>query len=62
MDKNKKVMRAMDVVEMNLRLTEGNHGFRIDGCAEYLDVYAGFTAKGRYEFGIRREQSYMPEF
>ncbi len=61
-NKNDKVMRAMDVVEMNLRLTEGNGGFKIDGCVEYADIYTMFNARGRYEFGIKREQSYLPDF
>ncbi len=62
MNKNDKVMRTMDVVEMNLRLTDGNQNFRIDGCAEYIDAYAVICAKGRYEFGIKRNQSYLADF
>ena len=62
MDKNDKVMRMMDVVEMNLRLTEGNKNFRIDVCAEYVDAYAVFRGRGGYEFGIRRQLSYLPDF
>ncbi len=62
MNKNDKVMRMMDVVEMNLRLTEGNRTFRIDDCAEYVDAYAVFRGRGGYEFGIRRQQSYLPDY
>lgn len=62
MNKNDKVMRMMDVVEMNLRLTEGNKSFRIDACAEYVDAYAVLKGKGGYEFGIRRQQSFLPDF
>lgn len=62
MDKNEKVMRTMDIVEMNLRLTEGNKAFRIDVCAEYVDAYAQFKGRGGYEFGIRRELSYLPDY
>lgn len=62
MNKNDKVMRTMDVVEMNLRLTEGNSAFRIDDCAEYVDAYAVFKGRGGYEFGIRRQQSYLPDY
>jgi hypothetical protein len=62
MNKNNKVMRMMDVVEMNLRLTDGNGSFRIDACAEYVDAYAKFKGRGGYEFGIRRELSYLPDF
>ncbi|MBO4375603.1 MAG: hypothetical protein J5829_10910 [Lachnospiraceae bacterium] len=62
MNRNDKVMRTMDVVEMNLRLTDGNRNFRIDDCAEYVDAYAVFKGRGGYEFGIKREQSYLPDF
>ena len=62
MNRNDKVMRAMDVIEMNLRTTEGNRNFRIDGCVEYADIYVRLGSRGKYEFGIRREQSYLPDF
>ncbi len=62
MNKNDKVMRMMDVVEMNLRLTDGNKNFRIDTCAEYAEAYAVFKGRGGYEFGIRRQQSFLPDF
>lgn len=62
MNKNNKVMRTMDVVEMNLRLTDGNSTFRIDGCAEYVEAYAVFRGRGGYEFGIKRELSYLPDY
>jgi len=62
MNKNDKVMRAMDVIEMNLRKTEGNRNFRIDGCVEYADIYVRLGSGGKYEFGIKREQSYLPDF
>ncbi len=62
MNKNEKVMRTMDVVEMNLRNTDGNSSFKIDACAEYISAYAVFRSKGSYEFGIKREQSFLPDF
>ena len=55
-------IREMDVVEMNLRLTDGNKSFRIDSCAEYVDARAVFKGRGGYEFGIRRQQSFLPDF
>lgn len=58
-DKNQKVMRAMDVIEMNLRHTSGNEYFRIDGCAEYLDASAVVAVRGRYKLSIRRDISYQ---
>ncbi len=57
-DKTKKVMRAMDVIEMNMRTKEGNRGFRMDGCIDYLEADVSLKAKKGYSFTIRRDYSY----
>ena len=54
-------MRAMDVIELNIRQSDGNHDFRIDGCAEYVDAYAEIKAKDQYEYSIERKYSYMTD-
>ncbi len=59
MDKSKKVMRAMDVIEANIRRTEGNQRFRMDGCIEYLNAAAVFKSRRKHEFSIMRGQSYL---
>ena len=61
-DKTVKCMRAMDVIEMNLRQTPGNKNFRLDGCVEYLSMSAVMTSKGRYRLTIDRKMSYMSDF
>ena len=62
-NKNEKVMRAMDVIELNLRFAgKGNEYFRIDGCAEYIDASAIVMARGRYKLSIKRNISYQTEF
>lgn len=57
-NKDKKVMRAMDVIEMHMRTREGNEGFRMDGCIDYAEAEAVLSAKKGYEFTIRRDYSY----
>ena len=59
-NKNKKVMRAMDVIEMNMRTKEGNKGFRMDGCIDYAEADVKLKAKKGYTFTIRRDYSYEP--
>ncbi|SKB97568.1 hypothetical protein SAMN06296386_11191 [Lachnospiraceae bacterium] len=56
--KTKKVKRTMDVIEMNLRTTDGNHGFRMDGCASYMEAEAEFRTKTGAEISIRRDYAY----
>ena len=60
-DKTKKCMRAMDVIESNLRLTPGNKNFRMDGCAEYVMVSAVMRSRGRTELTIDRKMSYLSD-
>ncbi len=60
-NKTEKCMRAMDVVEMNMRLTEGNQGFRMDGLVEYVSVAAAMTCRGKYRLTIDRKMSYLSD-
>lgn len=57
-----KCMRAMDVVEMNLRQTAGNRNFRMDGCVEYVSMSAAMTCRKRYRLTIDRKMSYLSDF
>ena len=61
-NKTLKCMRAMDVIEMNLRQTEGNRNFRMDGCVEYISMSAAMTCRGRYRLYIDRKMSYLSDF
>ena len=56
----KKVKRALDVIEMNIRTTEGNSAFRMDGCAEYLEAEAKLNSSYGFSFEIRRDYGYEP--
>ena len=57
-----KCMRAMDIIEMNLRNTAGNSGFRMDGCVEYVYISAVMSFKGKNRLTIDRKMSYMSDF
>ena len=61
-NKTTKCMRAMDVIEMNLRQTDGNKSFRMDGCVEYVSMTATMTSRGRYGLTIDRKMSYQSDF
>ncbi len=56
-NKNSKVMRAMDVIEMNMRTKNGNKGFRMDGCIDYAEAEVSLGARG-FNFSIIRDYSY----
>jgi hypothetical protein len=56
-NENKKLARAMDVIEMDIRLTPGNRNFRIDWCVESFRATVDF--RDRYEnYAIDRRYGY----
>ena len=54
--KQKKTMRLMDIIEMNIRDLSGNPGFRMDGCMDILS--ANFNINGAYNKKIEIERVY----
>ena len=50
------------MIEMNIRLTDGNAAFRMDGCVEYISMAAAMTCRGKYRLTIDRSMSYMSDF
>lgn len=62
-NKKEKVMRCIDVIEMNLRKTDGNEKFLMDGCLEYIEAEVRVISKKGYEYKIRRNFGYeaVPE-
>lgn len=50
--------RFMNVVEMDIRLTEGNESFRMDGCIDYVGMSAVIHSGYGYDFEISRERGY----
>ncbi len=61
-NKTAKCMRAMDIIEMNLRNTAGNKGFRMDGCVEYISISVAMNFKRKNRLTIDRKMSYMSDF
>jgi hypothetical protein len=58
MDKNEKLARSLDIVEMDIRKTDGNSGFRIDRCADYIRVQFGFSDGNGHDFLFTRSKCY----
>ena len=57
-NKEDKVMRLMDVIEMVLRDTKGNEFFRIDGCLDFLEAKITVESEFGYIFTIQRKYFY----
>lgn len=58
MDKGEKVARSLDIVEMDIRQTPGNDGFRIDRCIDHLQVNFGFEDAAGHDLVFRRRMCY----
>lgn len=50
--------RFMDIMEMDIRLTEGNEHFRIDGCIDYLEIAVGIESSYGYEYELKHAKGY----
>lgn len=50
--------RFMDLMEMDIRNTEGNAAFRMDGCIEWLSVGAVVKAKSGYMHSVKAQMGY----
>lgn len=50
--------RFMDLMEMDIRATEGNAAFRMDGCIEWISVGAIVRARSGYTHSVRAQMSY----
>lgn len=53
--------RCMDIIEANIRLADGNRFFRMDGCVEYINAYAGTGSDYGYTYDITRSYGYETE-
>ena len=58
MNKQKKVARSLDIVEMDIRNTEGNKYFRIDQCIDYVKVNFGFADAAGHDFVFEKMMCY----
>jgi len=50
--------RFMDLIEMDIRKTEGNSGFRMDNCIDFLEVKARITSAYGYEYEVKHAAGY----
>ena len=57
-DSKEKVMRSMDIAEMDIRKTPGNEHFRIDQCIDYLMITFGFQGDRGQEYVFTRTMRY----
>ena len=51
-------VRAMNMVEADIRSTEGNAAFRLDGCYDSIEAYLQFESHHGYEYEITRQRCY----
>lgn len=58
MNQQKKVARSLDIVEMDIRETEGNRYFRIDQCIDYMKVNFGFADAAGHDFVFEKMMCY----
>lgn len=54
-----KVFRCMDMMEADIRLTEGNEAFRMDGCADAISLEVGINSGYGYFYSMERKYSYF---
>ena len=53
-----KSLRTMDVMEMDIRMTEGNSNFRMDWCMDAFSMTARVTSRFGYEFELTKCEGY----
>lgn len=54
-----KVYRCMDMMEADIRLTEGNEDFRMDACADAISLEIGVSDGYGYFYSMERKYSYF---
>jgi len=57
-NRENKVARAMDVMEMDIRFITGKEGFRMDRCIDYIKVTFGFEGSRGEKFIFSRSMRY----
>lgn len=58
-DKETLTARAMNMVEADIRSTQGNSLFRLDGCYVDVEAYLTFRSRGRELYEITRRKAYQ---
>ena len=57
-NQEKITFRFMDLMEMDIRLTEGNEAFRMDGCIERIGAQAVIKSGYGYEYVMESRKKY----
>lgn len=55
---NKKTMRSMDVMEMDIRMTPGNEHFRMDACFDSYVADISISSAFGYHYEVKRRYGY----
>lgn len=58
MKQKTKMLRFLDIVEMDVRKTEGNAGFRMDCCIDDMEIRANVSSIYGYHYDITRKYGY----
>ena len=53
-----KSLRTMDIMEMDIRQTEGNESFRMDWCLDAFSMKADVKSRLGYEFVLIKSEGY----
>ena len=56
---NIKILRCMDMMEADIRKTDGNENFRIDACADMVSLEVGITSSFGYFYTMERKYGYF---
>lgn len=59
MNAEKKVFRCMDIIEMDIRQTQGNSSFRLDRCIDYIKFRISISSGYGPEFLIDKKYRYF---
>ncbi len=60
-NKDKLTMRAMNMVEADIRATPGNENFRLDGCVDCVEAVVKMESAYGYECEITRKKGYSSQ-
>lgn len=58
LNSDQKVLRAMEMIEMDIRKTKGNRNFKMDGCVDSIMAQVEMKSREGYEFSIQRRYEY----
>lgn len=54
-----KTLRCMDMIEADIRETQGNENFRIDACADTISLEVGMSSSFGYFYTMERKYAYF---